>query len=76
MLVNIDDDDDCLLLFYTIATVFQLYYGGGMMYEMSRKPRPTQAIFNLPHHMGMVWEELAFNDAVSYTQQENGLQHN
>ena len=24
-------------------------------------------IFNLPHHIGMVWEELAFNDAVSYS---------
>ena len=27
----------------------------------------TQGIFNLPHHLGMVWEELAFGDAVSYT---------
>ena len=24
----------CLLLFYAIASVFQLYYGGDMMYEM------------------------------------------
>ena len=27
-------------LFYVIATVFQLYHAGGMMYEM-RKPEPT-----------------------------------
>ena len=25
--------------------------------------------FNLPHDIGMVWEELAFNDALSYKQQ-------
>ena len=47
-----------LLLFYTIATVFQLYHSGDMMYEMRRrKPEPTllvtQWIFNLPHHIGM-----------------------
>ena len=31
-----------LLLFYTLATVFQLYHGGAMMYEMRRrKPEPT-----------------------------------
>ena len=31
-----------LLLFYTIATIFQLYHGGDMMYEMrKRKPEPT-----------------------------------
>ena len=46
-----------------------------MMYEMRRrKPElrllPTQEIFNLPHHIGMVSEEHAFDDAVSYTQQE------
>ena len=44
-----------------------------MMYEMRRikaKPTllPTQAIFNLPHHIGMVCEELADGDVVSYTQ--------
>ena len=53
----------CLLSFYTIPTVFQLYHGDDMIYEMSRrklKPTllPTQWIFNL--HIGMVWEELAF----------------
>ena len=45
-----------------------------MMYEMRRrKPEPTslptQGIFNLPHPIDMIWEELAFNDAVSCTQQ-------
>ena len=44
-----------------------------MMYEMKkRKPKPTflpiQGIFNLPDHIGMVWDKLAFDDAVSYTQ--------
>ena len=44
-----------------------------MLYEIrwrKREPTPlmTQEIFNLPHHIGMVWEELAFDDAVSYTQ--------
>ena len=54
-----------LLLFYVRATVFQLYHDGNMMHEMRRrKPEltllPTQEIFNLPHHIGMVGEELAF----------------
>ena len=62
----------CLFLLYGIATVFQLYHGSNMSYEMRRrKPEPTllttQGIFNLPHHIGVVWEELAFDDAVSYT---------
>ena len=38
-----------------------------------RKPKSTilstQAIFNLPHHIGMVCEKLVFDDAVSFTQQ-------
>ena len=34
-----------------------------------------QWIFNLPHHIDMVWEELAFDDTVSYSQQGSGLQH-
>ena len=47
----------CLLLFYAIATVFRLYYGDAMMYEIrERKPEttslPTQEIFNLRHHIG------------------------
>ena len=41
-----------------------------MMYKMRRKPEPTllltPEIFNLPRHICMVWEELAFDDAVSY----------
>ena len=51
-----------------------------MMYEMRRrKPEPTPSphldFFKLPHHVDMVSEELAFDDAVSYTQHRNGLQH-
>ena len=49
------------------------------MYEMRRrKTSPTflqtKGIFNLPHDIGLVGAELAFDDAVSYTQQGNGLQ--
>ena len=41
------------------------------MSEMRRRnPEPTllqtQTIFNLPDNTGMVWEELAFDDAISY----------
>ena len=48
-----------LLLFYARATVFHLYHGGNMMYEIRRRtPEPTplltQGIFNLQHHIGMV----------------------
>ena len=44
-----------------------------MMYEMGRrKPKPilltTQGICNLTPHIGIVREELAFDDAVIYTQ--------
>ena len=64
----------CCCLFYAIATLFHLYYDSDMMYTMRRRmhdPTPllTQGTFNLPHHIGMVWEELAFDDPVSYTQQ-------
>ena len=43
-----------------------------MIYEMRRsKPEPallqTQGIFNVSHHIDMVWAEVAFDDAVSYT---------
>ena len=42
-------------LFFAIGMV---YHGGDMMFEMRRKPEPTllltQAIFSLPHHVGMV----------------------
>ena len=53
-----------------------------MMDEMRRNPKPifilTQWIFNLPHHIGMALEEVASDDAVSYTRrhQRNGLQYN
>ena len=55
------------------TTVFQLYHGSNMMNEMrTRKSKPTllptQWIFNLAHHTGIVWKELAFGDDVSYTQ--------
>ena len=51
-----------------------------MMYEMRmKKPKqtllPTQRIFNLIHHIGMVREELAFDDAESYIQRGKGLQN-
>ena len=67
------------LLFYTRATVSQLYHGGDMIYEMTRRKSEatllqTQGIFDHPHCIGMVGEELAINDAVSYTQYRNGLQ--
>ena len=57
----------CLLLFYAIAIVFQIYHGSDIMNETRRrKPKstllPTQWTFNLPHHIGMVSEELAFDD--------------
>ena len=39
---------------------------------VDRKPEPTplltHGIFNLPHHIDMVREQLTFGDAVSYTQ--------
>ena len=64
-----------LLILCTIA-IFQLYLRINVMYEMRRRKRelttlPTQGIFNLPHHIGTVWKELAFDDAVSFTQQGN-----
>ena len=64
-------------MFYAITTIFQLNLGGDMMYEMSRrKPEPTflaiQGIFNLLHHLSMIWEELGFSDTVSYAQWGNG----
>ena len=46
-----------LSLFYAIATAFQLYLDGDMMYKMKRNPKPTplpsQGIFNLPYYIGM-----------------------
>ena len=66
-----------LFLFFAIATIFQLYLGSDMMYDMGRrKPKstllPTQRNFNLPHHIGIVREELAFDDTQSYTYQRSG----
>ena len=50
-----------------------------MMYDMRRRKAeptllPTHGICNLPHHIGIVGEELAFDDTVSYQQQGNILQ--
>ena len=28
---------------------------------------PIMGIFNLPHHLGMIWEEVVFDDALIYT---------
>ena len=82
-IINIDIDFGLLLvnsikrLFVVVLchsnSITVIYYGGDMIYEMrSRMPEPTplpiQGIFNLPH--GMIWEELAFDDAVSYSQWE------
>ena len=58
-----------LLLSYIIATLFQLYLGGDMMHKVGRrKPEPTlllsQGIFNFPHHIYMVADELVIDDAV------------
>ena len=43
-----------------------------MMHEMKKKPKPThlltQGIFIFRDHIGMVREELVFDDAASYTQ--------
>ena len=40
---------------------------------VDRNPEPTllltQGIFNIPYHIDVVWEQLAFDDAVSYTHQ-------
>ena len=66
------------LLFYATAAVSQLYLGSDMMFDMTRrKPETTLSQtwgnFILPRHIGMVWEELALDDAVSYRQWVNGL---
>ena len=47
-----------------------------MMYGMRMRKSeptllPTQRIFNLPHQIRTVWEELTFDDTVSYTQRGN-----
>ena len=51
----------CLVVvFYIIATVFQFYHGSDMMHEIRRRKLqptllPTQGVFNLPHHIVMVY---------------------
>ena len=48
------------------------------MYEMRRKEPtllPAQGIFILQQLIGLLWEELAFDEAVSYTQQGNEFQY-
>ena len=70
----------CSLLFYVRARIFHLHHGSDMMYDMRRrKPEhtllPTRRIFNLQQDIGMVQEELTFDDDVSHTDWENGLQH-
>ena len=47
----------CLLLFYIRATLFQLYHGSDMLYEMKKtEPTllPTKGIFNFLYHIDMV----------------------
>ena len=59
-------------LFFAIATRCD---GCVMRHEMRRKPKPIPSwIFKRPHHIGMVREEVAIDNAVSYIQQGNGLQ--
>ena len=53
-----------------------------MMYEVRRRKSKPTILLTHGIYIDMVWElafdwleELAFDDAVSYTQQGNGLQH-
>ena len=60
--------------------MFQLYLGSDMMYDMKWRKReptllPTQGIFNPPNDIGMLWEELTFDNILSYTWGVNGLPH-
>ena len=59
------------IFIYAIATLFQLYFGSDMMYEMRRKKPestllPTDGIFNLPHHIGMVTVKIFITVAVHF----------
>ena len=56
-------------LIYAIATVFQSYHGRDIMYEMRRRKPTLLWTQGVPHHIGMVLEEPAFYEVVSYTQQ-------
>ena len=65
---------------FFVRLSFQLYLGEDVIYQMRRRNLEptrllTEGIFNLPHHIGMVQKDLAFDDVGSYTQQENGFQH-
>ena len=42
--------------------MFQLYLGCDMIYEITLT---TQGIFSLPHHIGFIWEKLAFDNTVA-----------
>ena len=68
-----------ICFFHAIATIFQLYHGTDMVWDEKEKTQAyilmNQGIFNTPHHIGMVWEELAFDDTVIYRQRGNGLHH-
>ena len=71
---------DCDLFFHVIARICQLCLCSDMIHEMKKgtyEPTPllSHGSFNLPHHILVVREELAFGDAVNYTRQGNGLQH-
>ena len=71
----------CLLLFYAVATLFQLYHDSDIMYEMrQRKARVytftySQDLSPPTPYKHRVCQELAFDDAVSYTQWRSKLQH-
>ena len=58
---------------YALTPVFQLFNDSDMMDQTRRrKPEttvlPTQGFFNCSHYIGMVWQKLAFDDTISYTQ--------
>ena len=66
------------LQFVVFMSYFCHIMAVNMMYDIQRRnPKPTllptRGLFNLPHHIGTVREELAFDDTVHYTQQGNGF---
>ena len=54
--------------FTPIATIFSYIIGVKMWRRSLSLHWQTEEIFNAPHHIGMVWEKLTFDDAVSYMQ--------
>ena len=52
-----------MLLFYTLATIFEIYRGSDMMFEM-RVESPRLQLYLL-QRIGMVLEELVFNDVIA-----------